>query len=647
MREPGAKSERYPISYFAGVNSTVQHGLAKPQEPEYIENARAPMIGVLEKRAGQTAIDKSFFSDGNYGLIRFLNDDPTSQGIYRISSPFNSSASTSISSSPSTSLSVSASISESPSTSPSRSTSPSSSPSTSLSTSTSPSASPSSGSTGTANIYKLDSNDHWTILADADAQDLVASQFSSTIVNGSLVLVNKYGSNRLIAPDGVTVTTSATAGSLYNSPSSAKTKFYKNRIYMANFLRLGIDYKTTIIRSSIALGIVSLVNGDVVGTATIPVTSTKYLYSASGMNSYDIYRGGTLITTITVSTVNETSVIASAPVTLLSSDEVWIAGTYNGEKQYRWVNNTSAIGIDAKQYDTFKLTGADEDGITMLETIGNILMIANRNTMMSWNDYNLENFDLAIGCASPNGYTKLLGSLYFIHSSGIYSTTGSVPTLISRKVEKFIRGATKAGIENAAAGYKGTSVFFCIGDVTLYNYDGSTWKTMPDVCIEFNAVNQDFYIHTNVPVSEMATFIDAQGNERLLSTQTRSGKYVKEFLSGSTDDGDTIFMRIDTAKIQFQKEFEIFIQPTAVVTEVDRGSQLKCFVSLDEGPFFELEGTMEKGIVILKLRNENDNLVKPPMTRFMRLSFRDSSQQRPRIVQTAIIYYPTTIDIVA
>lgn len=276
------------------------------------------------------------------------------------------------------------------------------------------------------------------------------------------------------------------------------------------------------------MGIVSLTNGDVDAVDgssnwVIPVTDTKYFYTTAGMNQYEVYRGSQKVATITISSMSETSITASDANTtfevgyssFLSADEVWVYGTYSGEKQYRWISNASSIGRDVKQYDTFKLAGGDEDPITLLEPIGNILMIANKNAMMTWNDYNLEGFDLGVGCCSPNGYVKLKGALYFIHYSGVYSTSGSMPQLLSRKVERYIKGATKAGLEAAAAGYKGLSVFFTIGDVTLYNNDGSLWKVLPQVCLEFNVADQNWYVHTNVTATQFETFVDTDGSEKL------------------------------------------------------------------------------------------------------------------------------------
>jgi hypothetical protein len=479
MREPGTKQERISIPYFEGVNSTVQHVIAKKTELAHMENARAPIIGVLEKRGGQTVIGTAvgggvFETLGNFGLQYWDDEGTQSSGLLRVTT-------------------VSGVL---------------------------------------ANIYFLNMSNEWVLIANALAQNLALETCDFANVDGHLIVVNGTDTNRMftsgISGGTATMVSSASTGSLFNSPSAKKVAFYKSRIYLANYLdSMGNRLKTTILRSSYPMGIISLLNADVsaasAGTWTLPLTDTKYFYTTAGMNSYEVYRGNQKVATIAINGITEIGITATTGNTVfevgfssfLSADEVWITGTFTGEKQYRWISNSSSIGRDVKQYDTFKLVGGDEDDVNLLEPIGNILMISNKNAMMTWNDYNLENFDLGVGCCSPNGYVKLKGSLYFLHYSGVYSTSGSMPQLLSRKVERYIRGATKTGMEAAAAGYKGLSVFFTIGDVTLYNNDGSIWKVLPQVCLEFNVADQNWYVHTNVTSTQFETFIASDGSERL------------------------------------------------------------------------------------------------------------------------------------
>ncbi len=591
-KESGQLEERYSISYFDGINATVQPSLAKRTELSHAENVRSPQIGVLEKREGQTAKglnsgDTKFIATTNYGIFYFDDTNVDSQKIYRITEV-----------------------------------------------------------SGVRNIYYLHTNGRWTIMADADAQALSAANFDNAIVDGQMILVNGAAENKMINADGVTVINSSNAGDLYNSPNAKKVAVYKNRIHLADFTRSTVRYPTTILRSSYPLGIIALSDGDQsAGATSLSVTDTKYFYAASGMNTYEVYRGGTLITTVTVTGVNETTIAVNATsAAILSSDEFWIGGTYHGAKQYRWVNNPTSTGRDVKQYDTFKLTGGDESPITLFETIGNVLMIGNRRTLALWDDYTLQNIDLGIGCASSRGYVKMLGTLYFLDYNGIYGTTGGMPTLLSRKIERYIKGATKNGLENAAAGKKGLSVFFAIGDVSLYHEDGSEDKTLNDVCLEYNAGDQNWYVHINVAIDQFINFINTTGAEQIWGTSTVADASVISFLDGDTDEGAEIFMRFDTQEIQLLKEFEAYATPLAIVSEVYRGAQMKCFVSLDRERFYELEGTAVKGVSILKVHGSDKQKNSPPMCRKIKLSYRDASKQRCRINQAAIVYTPTPID---
>lgn len=659
MPEQGTKPARFSIRYFDGINSTVQPTLSKRTELSHAENARSTQIGVIEKREGQSpygtnANGSRFVATVNYGITKFPTQNSSQAGVFRFS----------VSGEPTQNLSVvvfETIIITEPYFTLSGTTSKTLAQSAtnlnvkvvdaiSITDSTPYSSNNHSSvtvnnSVGSTTIYALTTTNTWSALSDSDAQGIVGGQFDYTIAEQDLYIVNKNDRNRILSKDGSTVITSASAGSFYNCPNASKIAYYKSRLHIADFQRDAVDYPTTILRSSYPMGIVALVDGDhASGVTEINLTDTKYMYATSGMNSYEIYRGGTLIATVTALTVTETSITVSATgVAINSADEVWIAGTFNGPKQFRWVNNAGAIGRDVKQYDTFKLSGGESDPITLFETVGNVLMVGNRFNLATWDDYTLQMMDLNVGCTSKTGYAKLLGTLYFVHYSGAYATTGGLPTLISRKVARYFAGATKSGLENAGVGVKGLSVFFCIGDVKLYNDDGSFWKTLSNVCLEYSVADQNWYVHTNVPITEFINFISSDGGEHLLGNHTGNSNPIMEFLTGTLDDGTEIFFRVDTQELQLLQEFETYVNLTGVSTDIYRGSQLKCFASLDKGDFYELKGTIGKGISVIKFNPDGDEKQTPPMCRKVKLSYRDSSKQLCRINQLALAYSPSTI----
>lgn len=644
MKEPGVKESRISIPFFEGVNSLVSFNIGKKTEFVHGENARSKMVGTIEKREGQTVLgtntaDKPFVTTQNDGLFSFQND--ANQGLYRISVLENSTIS----------INVYDELTIMEATKQEFTTSPNSAPidlTINVIDDISVSEKVNENTGYLVTIYYIDNTNHWVPLTGLGT-NIAGGVFDHTYAEGSLFLVNLNSENRYVEDDGITVKSSTSAGShLHNSPPASRINFYKDRLYLADFMKSGVRYKTTILRSSYPMGIVGLINSDYATPttgATIDVTDTKYIYADSGFNTYDVYRGTVKITTITVTAVNETSITGTwSSAAFQASDEIWIAGTYEGKKQFRWVNNPTSTGQSVKQYDTFKLSGGENDEITLLTNIGNLMLFANKNAMGSWNDYTLENFDLDIGCVSPRGYIKMIGTLYFLHYTGVYATSGGVPKLISNKVEKYITGATKAGKEASVGGKKGRSIFFTLGDVTLYNADGSTKKVLYDTCIEYNLVQENWYVHTNVKANNFATFVEQSDSDRLEFTDTSGNHAVKEFLSGETDDGKEINFRVDTMKLTTQATaFEYSSKLIALASEVERGSSIQAFVNIGNNEeYYPLEGRITKGLSILKFSDKDGERGKPPVSRLVSISLRDTSKQICKINRMSLIYLPTT-----
>jgi len=642
--ETGAQNTRkVNIPYFDGVNSLVSFNMAKLTELYHAENARSKTVGTIEKREGQVVLGtntsgKPFVTTANYGLFPFQNN--VNPGFYRISVAENSTLAINVTDT--------LYVSDVKKVVRSGATDNSVLPlSVGVSDSITISEKVNENTGNVVTVYYINSSNQWVPLTGSGAS-IPGGVFDYTYAEGNVFLVNFNSDNRYIGPDGITVTT-ATSGSghLYNTPPASRINFYKNRLYLADFNYFGTRYKTTVLRSSYPMGIISLINADYTSHSSgsiIEVTDTKYFYTASGANTYDVYRGQTLISTITVTTINETSIVAthSGTPNFLASDEIWISGTYTGPKVFRWVNNPSITGKDVKQYDTFKLAGGENDPITLLTNIGNIMLISNKTTMATWNDYTLENIDTEIGCVSKKGYVKTRGSLYFLHYTGVYATSGGVPKIISNKVEKYITGATKSGKENSAAGKKGQSIFFTLGTVTLYKGDGSIDKILSNVCLEYNLVQENWFVHTNVKASEFATFIEETDSDRLELTDTAGNHAVKEFLSGESDDGVEINFRIDTPKLTLQKEFGSLSNPISIMTEVERGSAMSVFVNLENNEeYYQVEGNIVKGLSIVKVTNKDEQRGKPPVCRLISISIRDSSKQLCKISRMTLLFLPS------
>ncbi|MFA6315578.1 MAG: hypothetical protein WC648_04400 [Candidatus Paceibacterota bacterium] len=140
--------------------------------------------------------------------------------------------------------------------------------------------------------------------------------------------------------------------------------------------------------------------------------------------------------------------------------------------------------------------------------------------------------------------------------------------------------------------------------------------------------------------------VDNISLKEVITDETGPNFSVKEFLSGTTDEGDPIFFRADSQQLQLNQSFEVFSTPLAIVNRTQRGNSMKCFVALDDGDYYELQGTVSKGVSTLKIHSiDKSNIPSPPLAREIRISWRDSSKQLCRLIQTSIIFSGNTMDI--
>lgn len=543
--------KRTTIPYFDGVNSLVEHNISKKTEPEQAENARSVKIGSLEKRKGYSVIGNDISAVANYGLFYF-ESALSSKYLWQASR-------------------VGA----------------------------------------VTNLYYLSNSSVWTILAGFGA-NLSNVNVETAIAENNLFFVNGTDTNRYInGSDGITVTDSTTVlGHLYGSPKAFKINYYKDRLYLGDYLVGTNRYKNGMMMSSKPLGIVALVDGDITaGTDQVTVTDTKYIYTAS--DQLDVYRGGTLITTLTITAKKEYSVTVSGTtsVTLQSADELWVKNTYTtSPRVFRWATNP-ATGTSVKRYDTFKLGGGANSSLNMMTNIGDIMAISNKDCFMTWNDSALTNYDSEIGCVSPRGFIKSNNILFFVNYSGVYATTGGAPKLVSSKVQAYFDGATTAGLEASSAGAKGTSVFFSIGSVTLYNNDGSVNKTLANVCLEYNMRQENWFVHTNIPASKFSKYISAGPSE--VAFTNNSNFKIYNFLNGQDDAGSEIPFALLFENIGLLSEFEKFVYVHKLIIEVEAGNNGQVFVSVDGGEFYQLKDSINKGVNIITVNprtpaSEND-----------------------------------------
>lgn len=143
----------------------------------------------------------------------------------------------------------------------------------------------------------------------------------------------------------------------------------------------------------------------------------------------------------------------------------------------------------------------------------------------------------------------------------------------------------------------------------------------------------------SIPPSDLS--ITAVSLREVIVEESQDNPSIKEFLVGNNDDGKEIFFRADTQQLQLLPTFEVNSNPVAIATRMQRGTLVKCFVALDDDDFYEISGTVNKGVSIVKITSKDQKAIaSPPNAKEIRVSWRDSSMQLCRIIQTSIIFMP-------
>jgi hypothetical protein len=149
-------------------------------------------------------------------------------------------------------------------------------------------------------------------------------------------------------------------------------------------------------------------------------------------------------------------------------------------------------------------------------------------------------------------------------------------------------------------------------------------------------------------------YIDSVSLRQKIHPAVSDDRPVKEFLIGETDDGKEIFFRVDTNFLPLgpiiddpkKSTIELFSNPLHIVSRVHRGTEIKCFIGLDKNEFYPLEGTVSRGFPIIKIHSDGNVEPRSVLARKVRLSWRDSSKKSCRLIQAALCYRVTTMDVV-
>jgi hypothetical protein len=108
-------------------------------------------------------------------------------------------------------------------------------------------------------------------------------------------------------------------------------------------------------------------------------------------------------------------------------------------------------------------------------------------------------------------------------------------------------------------------------------------------------------------------------------------------LKGYDDDGAAIPFSITTSNVTLNPEFEKVSYPRFFILEVEAGNTLKCFVSLDNDSFYELQTTLNKGCARIAItpKEFDDEYAR---CRKIRLTVKEYSKGICKISRMALLY---------
>jgi hypothetical protein len=501
--------------------------------------------------------------------------------------------------------------------------------------------------TGTKIVYLNTAGTAWNALTAAITPQH-GNHLDTVVTDDRTIIAGDVAKNRQIEKDGVTVKSSTDKDShLYGSPIANKVNFYRSLLYLGDLTVGSSSYSTTVQFSSGKLGIAAKVSEDApAGAVKLKVTETKYIRTDLGSEALEIRRGNELVGYVTANSSGSGYLdVGATSVDALAGDDLWLSGTYSGDRYHRW-SGGAETGAEGKRYDTFEIPGGNGERITMMQNVGGVMAIATPSTSCYWDGSSVIPAESGVGCCSDEGYVLHMGNLFFLDYTGLYVTPGaSAPKLVSARVDRYFRAASKANLERAAVGKKGNSVFVSIGSIYLYDDDGKRDDSeIKDVCLEYDLVKDEWYVHTGVPATcfENVSFGNVLdrlifGTDRGLPQSNYSGpQRVCEFLKqGQLTDTDgtgtyPVSTRLDTNRMLLPSRDEACVNLGKVAAFLDAGNSLQVFTRTDdEKAWRECDGQFDKGVTFAVVKDCEGRL--GARCRSAQFSLRSVSKGKTRI----------------
>ncbi len=221
------------------------------------------------------------------------------------------------------------------------------------------------------------------------------------------------------------------------------------------------------------------------------------------------------------------------------------------------ISFTSTDWLDVNPEDGQTITGLDENS--------GRLLIFKDNSMFRWNGYSTEADPIIdIGTPSQESVKTINSITYFFNRYGVYVYDGSMPYLISRKIQDWIDGIDQSALGDVTAEVDNDHYYLAVGNVTIGT------DTYTNVTLVYHIPLKAWTIWTT---GDKPTFFGHyySSGARYISFGDSNGE-VFRINNGNSDDTADIPVNIETKQYDLQTpEEEKRWTETYLITDKARG----------------------------------------------------------------------------
>lgn len=241
----------------------------------------------------------------------------------------------------------------------------------------------------------------------------------------------------------------------------------------------------------------------------------------------------------------------------------------------------------------------DGQSITGLGVVGGQMMVFKDHSMFRWNNRSTDSEAVVeVGCLSQESIVNCGGSyLAFFNEDGIWLTTGEQPTLITKRIQKWIDGIDPTFYQNVSAYGDGQYLFMSVGDVTVDD------RIYANVVIRYSLNTKEFAIFSYAYEFRFFTRYIVNGLRQIVAGDSTNRVFQVDSTS-NTDNGNPILFIIEGQEVDFGSR-GISKEVSDQIMAYSKHANKAAVQVLVDGKKWVNIGQIEKEITNLSLADKN------------------------------------------